>query len=117
MRAATQHEQGLTECMKLCLQCHTTCVETMVHCAQMGGEHAARPHQNMLHDCADVCHAAASFLARGSAEYRLTSGVCAQVCAVCAKECAAMAGGDVQMTRCAEVCLRCAESCERVAGR
>ncbi|MCC6661772.1 MAG: four-helix bundle copper-binding protein [Phycisphaerales bacterium] len=103
-------------CMRLCLECYKVCVETMVHCAHLGGEHAARAHQNLLHDCSDICHCSASFLARASPEHRLTCGVCARVCAACARECAAMAGGDVVMTRCAEVCLRCAESCDRMAG-
>lgn len=116
MMAVTERERDLMACMRLCLECYKVCVETMVHCAHLGGEHAARAHQNLLHDCSDICHCSASFLARASPEHRLTCGVCARVCAACARECAAMAGGDVVMTRCAEVCLRCAESCDRMAG-
>ncbi len=104
----------MEQCIENCLTCHRLCLETVAHCLQMGGEHAAPAHIGLLLDCAEICQTSANFMIRGSAFHSRTCGVCAEVCARCAEDCERF-GDDQQMKDCAEACRRCAESCDRMA--
>jgi hypothetical protein len=106
----------MRECINLCTECHQTCVETLAHCLQLGGAHAAAEHIRILMDCAEICQTSANFMLRGSDQHPHTCEVCAGVCERCAKDCERLAQGDAQMIRCAEVCRRCANSCRRMMG-
>ena len=107
-------QDELRRCADLCFECHRTCLETLNHCIQVGGEHVRPEHLSLMQDCMDICHTSGAFLTRGSERHRLTCGVCAEVCRQCADDCARLDGKEMQ--RCAETCRRCAESCRAMAG-
>ena len=111
------HQMGneMASCIEDCHDCHRSCLETVAHCLQKGGRHAAPEHIVLLLDCAEVCAAASGFMSRGSHHHAAVCGVCADVCDRCAESCAAM-GDDETMQRCAEACRRCAESCRQIAA-
>ncbi|RYG24099.1 four-helix bundle copper-binding protein [bacterium] len=100
----------------LCLECHSMCERTSVHCLDMGGEHASGDHQTALRDCAQICATSADFMIRQSPIHKFTCRVCAEACRRCEAECRRISGGDSIMERCADTCKRCAESCERMAA-
>lgn len=106
----------LEECAELCHECQDACLRTIVHCLDLGGEHASRQHQTMLLDCATICGTSHSLLHRKSPLHTATCRACGEICRACAEDCERMADGDREMTECAKVCRECAESCERMAG-
>lgn len=111
--------EGLNQDMQLCIQncvdCHSICLATAMHCLEMGGKHAAREHITTLLACAEICQTSANFMLMQSPLHPQTCGVCADACEHCAAECERLADGDQQMLACAEVCRRCASSCREMA--
>ncbi len=93
-------------------KCYKTCTETINHCLDMGGEHAARDHINIMMDCAKVCQLSVDFAVRESDNTDQINELCADVCRQCADECERLADGDEKMLECAKVCRDCAEACE-----
>jgi hypothetical protein len=112
----TTTARELQECIEHCAHCGDACLKTTVHCLDMGGEHASREHQTLLHDCADICELAARFMSRRSPHHAHTCRECAEICERCAEDCERLASGDAMMRECAEVCRRCAQSCQRMAA-
>ncbi len=113
----TQHHRLGTEmeqCIKLCEECHHTCLETITYCLGQGGKHAEASHIGLLLDCATICHTSTDFMLRGSQLHGRICAVCAEVCERCAQDCEQF-GDDTQMRACADACRRCAESCRRMA--
>jgi hypothetical protein len=106
----------MQQCIQNCSDCHTICTATVMHCLDMGGQHAARGHITTLLDCAQICHTSADFMLRGSRLHTRTCAVCAEICDQCARECEALAGDDPMMTQCAETCRRCADSCRQMSA-
>ena len=104
----------LHECIERCSDCHDVCVETLAHCLERGGEHAAPEHIRTLLDCAQACDTSRDFMLRGSDLHHDTCRVCAEACERCAASCEQLAD-DEQLTRCAEECRRCAESCRAMS--
>ena len=105
--------QAMDECIEECMSCHAVCLDTINHCLQMGGEHAAPGHITLLMDCAQICQTSADFMLRMSELHGLTCGVCADVCERCAADCERFADDEVMM-ECAESCRSCAESCREM---
>lgn len=114
-----QREHGMSRemerCIQECLNCHSICTSTVIHCLGIGGQHASPQHITTLLDCAEICQTSANFMLRDSPIHSRTCGVCAEACERCAVECEQMANGDQQMLACAEACRRCAESCRQMA--
>jgi hypothetical protein len=106
--------QEMKECGEICLECYTTCTETLSYCLEQGGEHVEAPHVTLLQDCIEICRTSADFLLRGSSLHATTCAACAEICERCAEDCARIGGEE--MDRCAEVCRRCAESCRQMSG-
>jgi hypothetical protein len=106
--------QEMQQCIQNCTSCHSICLETVAHCLQLVGQHAAVAHIRLLLDCAEICQTSANFMLRGSDFHARTCGVCAEICEQCAQSCAQMSQ-DPQMQACADACRRCAESCRRMA--
>jgi len=113
----TGHDMAreMQQCIQECLTCHSTCLQAVSHCLQMGGKHADPRHITLLLDCAEICQTSANFMLRGSALHGRTCGVCAEVCERCAQSCEQM-GDDATMRACADECRRCAESCRHMAS-
>lgn len=106
----------MRQCIKECLDCHATCLQTVTYCLQQGAEHAAPDHIRLLLDCVEICRTSADFMLRGSPLHARTCGICAELCELCAQDCDAM-GDDATMKACAEACRRCAASCRRMSGQ
>lgn len=106
----------MRNCIANCSACHQICEETVNHCLEMGGAHAAPDHIRLLLDCAQVCATSADFMLRGSTFHGQVCGVCAVVCERCAEDCDRLAGDDDLMRRCAETCRACADSCRQMAA-
>lgn len=113
--ATQQRNPEMQDCINNCLDSHTVCLETVGHCLQKGGRHAAAEHIRLLLDCAEICQTSANFMIRGSDLHTRTCAVCAEVCERCAESCEQF-GDDERMRACAEACRRCAESCRRMAA-
>ncbi|HZW06786.1 MAG TPA: four-helix bundle copper-binding protein [Phycisphaerales bacterium] len=118
-----QHDQAgsMEACAKICHECEDECLRTIVHCLELGGEHASKHHQTILADCAAICAVSHNVLHRQSPLHIHTCRACAAICAACADECEKMSGrarggAADPMARCAATCRRCAESCEAMAG-
>lgn len=116
MRHPTGHAASdeMRQCIQECTACHSTCLETISYCLQMGGMHVEPAHLRLMLDCAEICQTNANVMLRGSDLYVSTCGVCAEVCERCARDCERF-GDDSRMRQCAQVCRRCAESCHRMA--
>ena len=110
-----QMDHALQECIGHCSGCHNLCVNTIAHCLDLGGKHAAREHIGLLQDCADICATTADLMLRGSAYRRQLCGVCAEICQRCAEDCEQLAPTDGVMQQCAVVCRRCSEACREMA--
>src|SRR5574339_208091 len=105
-RTEMKMDTQMKECIDLCHDCHDICTETITHCLQMGGEHAAPDNIRLLQDCAEICQTSANFMLRMSDMHGQVCGVCATVCEACAQDCEKF-GDDEMMQQCAEVCRSC----------
>ena len=105
----------MRECIELCSDCHDACLETVRHCLDRGGEHAAASHIAALLDCAQTCDASRDLMLRGSDLHGEMCGVCADACERCAESCETIGADDDVMRSCAAMCRRCAESCRSMA--
>ena len=108
-------DEKMRSCIAECQSCHSVCLETVIHCLEMGGKHAEPAHIRLLLDCADICATSADFMLRGSPLHGRTCGVCAEVCEQCARSCEMM-GDDPMMQQCAAACRSCAQSCREMAS-
>jgi len=109
------HDAELMQaCIRECLSCHSTCLETMSRSLQEGGQHAEPKPITTLLDCAAICQTSADFMLRGSELHAAVCATCAEICEACARECARF--NHTFLQRCAEECRRCAEICREMAG-
>lgn len=100
-------------CIRACLACYRTCLETATgHCLDAGGRHVEPAHMRLMLSCAEVCRASAALMLGQSAHHHLQCGVCAEVCRACAQSCREV--GD--MDDCVAACEACALSCETMIG-
>lgn len=107
----------MTQCIQLCQDCHTLCIQMIGHCLKLGGRHAAPEHIRLLMDCAQICTTTADYMARGSSLHDRTCSLCSEICRLCAESCEQLRGDDQLIKQCAEMCRRCADSCERMAPK
>ncbi len=111
----TPVDAGMQQCIQNCSDCHRICVETITHCLEMGGAHAAVDHITLLLDCAQICSVSADYMLRDSPRHHATCGLCAEICEQCAADCERLADGDQNMLECSEICRVCATSCRQMA--
>lgn len=103
-------------CAHLCHECQDACLHMMVHCLNLGGEHASRGHQMAMADCAEICALLHNFLHRMSPHAVHLCRECAEICTKCAESCERLGGTDDAHRRCIEACRKCAEACTQMAG-
>jgi hypothetical protein len=108
--------EEMRACIENCSDCHDTCVETLIHCLGIGGEHASLDHVRALLDCSDACDTSRDFMLRGSALHARFCGACAEACERCADSCERLGADDDVMRNCAETCRRCAEGCRAMSA-
>lgn len=134
------HNQALMqECIANCLACYESCTAAIGYSLSRGARYAEPLHIRLLMDCAEICHASASFMLRGSDFHNRMCELCARVCLDCAQSCdrfavpavgtgAAMSHhsgkapddlehADDRLSECSAVCRRCAESCRKMANQ
>ena len=102
------------ECIDRCQSCQAICLETINHCLELGGRHAAAHHIKLLMACAEICDTSARLMLLSSEFHARACELCADLCDACATDCERI-GEDETMQRCAEICRRCAESCRQMA--
>lgn len=107
-------DERMRTCIEECHSCHDICTETVIHCLQMGEDHAESTHIRLLLDCAEICQTSANFMLRMSNFHGQVCGICADVCERCAEDCERFAD-DEMMQKCAEICRSCAQSCREMA--
>jgi hypothetical protein len=106
--------EQMQACIQECQDCHSVCLQTVVHCLEKGGKDAEAEHIRLMLDCAEICQTSANFMLRGSELHTLTCEICDEICSQCADSCEQF-GDDAEMRACAETCRRCAESCQTMA--
>lgn len=111
-----QRSPEMEQCIKDCLDCYQSCLETTSHCQHMGGRHADPIHLTLLKDCGLLCQTAANFMIRNSPNHKEVCRLTAQLSEKCAADCERVDSSDHMMSRCTEVCRKCAESCKRMAA-
>jgi hypothetical protein len=107
-------DERMRACIQECNRCHETCEETVLHCLEMGGQHAEPNHIRTMLDCAQICKTSADFMLRMSKFHGEICGVCADVCERCEAECERFKD-DQMMQRCADACQSCARLCHEMA--
>jgi hypothetical protein len=100
------------ECIAACGDSYRCCMETIVHCIDVNGEHNEPVHLKLLIDCADICGFTLQFLLRGSAHAMALCALCSTICRTCADSCDAF--GEQRMSHCADVMRRCADACDGI---
>ena len=110
---STNQDVPMQECIDLCLDCSTTCLQLIPYCLNEGKEHAEPAHVLLLQNCAEICRTSANFMISTSAFSADVCKLCADVCKQCADDCEGF-GDDEMMKQCAEICRACADSCQSV---
>src|SRR5262245_6123689 len=104
---------GVQRAIKSCTECHQVCLKTLAHLLPQTTKRIEPALLDTLLDCAEICHASASFMLRGSGYQSHLSAVCATICENCAALCEQV-GNDLQLELCAETCRSCAASCREM---
>ena len=95
------------------LFCYKTCHGmAMTHCLGAGGAHAEPDHLRLMAACAEICRTTAHLLLMDSGHGRHMARECAEVCEVCATDCARV--GD--MESCVAACRACAKACAALSA-
>lgn len=106
----------IMDCIEACNDCATSCLNTITHCLELGGQHAEPEHIQKLLDCVEICRTAANFIGRSSVYYAELCRICAEICDVCAESCYQVDLKNSQMRECAETCRQCSEACRQMAA-
>lgn len=115
---APPHSHGdMDECAKECSACARECESCATHCAKQleaGKKEHAKTLASCL-DCATICNAAASIVARSGPFAVTICKACIDACAMCAKECEKFPD-DKHMKDCAELCRKCEKECKEMVA-
>jgi hypothetical protein len=115
---STLDRAALLECLKACHDCAATCTICADACLSEDQVPMLRRCIRLNLDCADICAATASVLARQTqpdpAVLRAQLQACAAACRSCGDECASHAQHHEHCRVCAESCRRCADACDRL---
>jgi hypothetical protein len=85
--AIIKRDATTERCIEECRDCHSTCVETTVHCLRMGGAHAEAGHISLIQDCAQSCEHSEEVMLHESIFKNRVCALCADVCDACADSC------------------------------
>lgn len=116
--ADERHVVSHDNCAKACSDCQRSCELCSTHCSKMLME-GKKEHMATLEtcrDCATVCSAAASIVARKGPFAEMICTSCAEACKQCALECEKHKD-DPMMKRCAEQCRACESACKEMLQR
>jgi hypothetical protein len=115
---AGSHVHGaMKECAEECADCARECESCAAHCAKQleaGRKEHAQTLASCL-DCATICSAAASIVARSGPFAAVICKACIDACNLCAKECEKFPD-DKHMKECAEACRKCEKECKEMVA-
>lgn len=103
-----QTEEGLKALTHCAVTCHSM---ALVHCLELGGEHAKPQHLRLMLDCATICATTAELVSHKSQYHTQIAALCVDVCDTCAEECEKLGG----MEDCVTACRNCARHCVALA--
>lgn len=107
-----QLSRQLQNAIQTLQHCHATChAMAMLHCLEMGGEHARPQHIHLMMDCAALCAFTADALGRKSQFHSRFAALCGDLCRTCAEDCEALGG----MEDCVKACRDCDQVCAELA--
>lgn len=110
--APTKQPEDLRECIEACEEALHACHE----CAAADIRENVDAQCALINlDCADICAATLTALARGSDHHGDFCALCAHLCRVCAQACAPHAAKHAHCRRCQQACEACAAACEKHA--
>lgn len=107
--------QQYQACIDACLTCAQACemCASACLCEQNVGELTRCIRMNQ--DCATLCLAAATIMARDGEIAEILCRLCADVCDACGAECARYSMAHCQT--CARACKACADECRKMSSR
>jgi hypothetical protein len=109
---------ALRDCLAACHECAATCTACADACLSEDQVQMLRRCIRLNLDCADICAATGSVLARQTqpdlALLRAQLQACATACRSCGDECSRHAQHHEHCRVCAESCRRCADACDRL---
>lgn len=97
-------------CKEICMECQTTCIETIKYSKTQGGKYMDMGMMSMMRDCAEMCMMCVNMINDGSEFMGNTCSLCAQICDRTAMVCEQMSN-DPTMMHCAAICRKCAQHC------
>ena len=103
----------LEACKEICIECQTTCIDTLKYCKNQGGQYMDMAMMSMMRDCAEMCMMCVNMINDGSEFMGNTCSLCAQICDRTAMACEQMSN-DETMKLCAAICRKCAEYCNQL---
>lgn len=117
MRGTEAHDRSVdsskfNHCIALCSACAAACNRCAAACIARGASDMAHCITLDL-DCAAICNTAAGVMARNSENAGLLCSLCADICKLCAAECAHHDA--LHFRRCAEACQKCEAECQHMA--
>ncbi len=111
---STNQDSSMQDCIELCYDCSTSCLQLIPYCLKQGEDHAEAAHILLLQNCAEICRTSANLMISNSPFSADICKICADICKQCADDCEKF-DGDLKMKRCADVCRKCADSCQSMA--
>lgn len=100
------------EALEALAHCSLTCHSmALVHCLELGGEHARPQHVRLMLDCAKICATTAELLAHKSQFHTQIAALCVEICETCGEDCEKLG----QMEECVSACRACAEKCREIS--
>jgi hypothetical protein len=106
------HHEQFKSCIQACYDCADACDICATECLRENDVKIIVKCIALDIDCAQLCRVAAGFMARGSAAASVICLACANICDMCAEECAKHPMPHCQ--DCAAACRRCADECRQM---
>jgi hypothetical protein len=100
-------------CKEVCIECKTTCIDTLKYSKNQGGRYIDMTMMSMLRDCAEMCMMCVNMINDGSEFMGNICSLCAQICDRTAMACEQMSS-DATMMFCAAICRKCAQHCNAI---
>lgn len=101
-----------SSCIQACYACAEACNHCAVECLQEQDVKMMARCIALDIDCAQICEAAASAMARASESAKSYCELCAKACDQCAAECERHSMSHCK--ECAQACRRCAQECRQM---
>ena len=111
-----KHAAAFVDCAKACDDCGRNCDVCAAHCTQLvatGDKHHLATLKT-CQDCAAVCRAASSVVAKQGPFSDILCTACADACKRCGDACEKHGGDDAVMKGCMDECRKCEKVCREM---